>query len=118
MDENRKTPAPNGIGTLIFGIVFTVVGAGLLIEHFTGAHVWRYLWRLWPLLLIIMGAMLLILKKTGMRARYVFLALLIIAVGSIITASHRGVFAQFEPNVHNWTGSLYRIGAVIVGWRR
>jgi hypothetical protein len=46
---------PNGTGTLIFGIVFTVVGGGLLIERSTGVDVWGYIWRLWPVLLIVMG---------------------------------------------------------------
>jgi len=46
---------PDGTGTLIFGIVFTVLGGGLLVQRCTGVDVWGYIWRLWPVLLIVMG---------------------------------------------------------------
>jgi len=55
MSKPRAHPRPDGMGTLIFGIIFTVVGGGLLVERTTGVHVWDHLWRLWPLLLIVMG---------------------------------------------------------------
>ena len=55
MNKHRRRHGPNGTGTLIFGIVFTVVGGGLLIERSTGVDVWGYIWRLWPVLLIVMG---------------------------------------------------------------
>jgi len=47
--------APDGTGTLIWGIVFVVVGGGLLVQRTMDIQVWDYLWRLWPVLLIIMG---------------------------------------------------------------
>jgi 1,4-dihydroxy-2-naphthoate octaprenyltransferase len=46
---------PDGSFTLVLGIVLTVVGGGLLVQTATHVHVWRYLWRLWPVLLIVMG---------------------------------------------------------------
>jgi len=55
MTKPRKRPAGDSTGALIFGIIFTVVGGALMVERATGVHVWEYLWRLWPLLLIIMG---------------------------------------------------------------
>jgi hypothetical protein len=54
-EQPRRGPVPDGTGTLIFGIIFTVVGGGLLVERLTGVHVWEYLWKLWPVLLIVMG---------------------------------------------------------------
>jgi uncharacterized protein (DUF983 family) len=57
--STRPNPA-DGTATLIFGIVCTVVGGALLIERLTGAPVWDYLWRLWPVLLIIMGVKILL----------------------------------------------------------
>jgi len=60
MANARKAPAPDGTATLIFGIVFTVVGAALLIERITQIPVWDYLWRLWPVLLIVMGVKILV----------------------------------------------------------
>jgi hypothetical protein len=113
MSKPSNASTPNGIGTLIFGIVFTAIGGGLLIEHATGAHVWRYLWRLWPVLLITMGIMLIIFRKAAMKARYVLLALLIIAVGSAITASHRGVFARWGRTAFSWSGDLEDVVALI-----
>lgn len=59
MANARKAP-PDGTATLIFGIVFTVVGAALLIERITHIPVWDYLWRLWPVLLIVMGVKILV----------------------------------------------------------
>jgi len=57
--ETTMTQPPtkrrNGAGSLIFGIVFTVLGGGLLIERTTGYHVFDSIWRLWPVLLIILG---------------------------------------------------------------
>ncbi len=55
MAKSSRRPVPNGTPTLIFGIVFTVVGGGLLVQSATGVDVWKYLWRLWPMLLVIMG---------------------------------------------------------------
>jgi len=60
MAKVGKPSAPDGTTTLIFGIVFTVVGGALLIERLTGAPVWDYLWRLWPVLLIVMGVKILL----------------------------------------------------------
>ena len=55
MNSPRRVAVRDGTGTLIFGIIFTVVGGGLLVEQITGMHVWDYLWKLWPVLLIVMG---------------------------------------------------------------
>lgn len=60
MTETPKRTAPDGTATLIFGIVFTVLGAGLLIQRVAGVNVWDYLWRLWPALLIVMGVKILV----------------------------------------------------------
>jgi len=60
MSETRKGRAPDGTAALIFGIIFTVVGGGLLIQRTTGIHVWDFLWRLWPVLLIVMGVKILV----------------------------------------------------------
>ncbi|HUT75130.1 MAG TPA: hypothetical protein VM221_09910 [Armatimonadota bacterium] len=60
MTRPRKRPVPDGTGTLVFGIIFTILGAGLLIQRITGLDVWDYLWQLWPLLLIVMGVKVLI----------------------------------------------------------
>jgi len=60
MANARKAPAPDGTATLVFGIIFTVVGAALLIERITQIPVWDYLWRLWPVLLIVMGVKILV----------------------------------------------------------
>ena len=50
-----QTKRRNGAGTLIFGLVFTVLGGGLLIERTLGYDVFESIWRLWPVLLIILG---------------------------------------------------------------
>jgi uncharacterized protein (DUF983 family) len=59
MASSRKAHS-DGTATLIFGIIFTVVGAGLLIERLTHIPVWDHVWRLWPVLLIIMGVKVLV----------------------------------------------------------
>ncbi len=43
------------MAALIFGLLFTVIGAAELIETYTHRPVWDYLWRFWPVLLIVMG---------------------------------------------------------------
>ncbi|UCH35062.1 MAG: hypothetical protein JSV65_01550 [Armatimonadota bacterium] len=60
MSKRRQRSVHDGMGTLIFGIVFTIVGAGLLIERIANVDVWEYLWRLWPVLLIVMGVKILV----------------------------------------------------------
>ena len=45
----------DGTATLVYGIVLTVLGGGLLVQEITGAEVWDFLWRFWPVLLIVMG---------------------------------------------------------------
>jgi len=41
--------------TLIWGVLFIVVGAILLLETMH-VRVWHYLWRFWPVIFIIWGA--------------------------------------------------------------
>jgi len=60
MKRSRRISPAEGTTTLVLGIVLTVLGAALLIERITGAPVWDYLWRLWPVLLIVMGAKILL----------------------------------------------------------
>jgi len=61
MAKTRKPNPPQaGTGMLIFGLLLTVIGGGLLIERIAGVEVWDHLWRLWPLLLIIMGVKILV----------------------------------------------------------
>ena len=57
-----KTPKAhrNGTGLLVFGLLLTVIGGGMLVENIIGLHVWDYLWRLWPALLIVMGIKILL----------------------------------------------------------
>lgn len=50
----------DGTTTLVYGIILTVLGGGLLVQEITGADVWDFLWRFWPVLLIVMGVKVLI----------------------------------------------------------
>ncbi len=54
MAKRLKINPPDGTGSLILGLLLTVLGAGVFLER-VGVRVWEYIWRLWPLLLIIMG---------------------------------------------------------------
>lgn len=45
----------NGMGLLVFGTAFTVLGGAALLEVFTETRVLHDLWRLWPMLLVVMG---------------------------------------------------------------
>ena len=65
MAKLRRTTRANSTGTLIFGIVFTVIGGALLLERMIGRPVWDYLWSFWPLLLVVMGAKILFDYRTG-----------------------------------------------------
>jgi len=60
MTNQKRINPPDGTGSLILGIILIVVGGGVLIERFTGFRVWEYIWRLWPILLIIMGVKVLL----------------------------------------------------------
>jgi hypothetical protein len=53
--RRKRIHQADGTPTLIIGIVLTVLGGGLLIEKLTGFPIWSYVWKLWPVLLIIMG---------------------------------------------------------------
>jgi len=55
MSKPRSGAAGDGTTALVLGIVLTLVGAGVLIQRATGVEVWDHLWRLWPVLLIVMG---------------------------------------------------------------
>jgi uncharacterized protein (DUF983 family) len=55
MSKPRSGAASDGTTALVLGIVLTLVGAGVLIQRATGVEVWDHLWRLWPVLLIVMG---------------------------------------------------------------
>ena len=55
MSKPRSGAAGDGTTALVWGIVLTLVGAGVLIQRATGVEVWDHLWRLWPVLLIVMG---------------------------------------------------------------
>jgi hypothetical protein len=63
-----KVRRANGTGTLILGLILTVVGGALLIERIIGRPVWNYLWQFWPLLLIVMGVKIL-MDHYGARPR-------------------------------------------------
>jgi uncharacterized membrane protein len=60
MNKTRRKSVHDGMGTLILGIVLTVIGGGLLIERTTGMHVLGYVADLWPVLLIVMGVKILV----------------------------------------------------------
>ena len=49
----------DGMGLLIFGCAFLVIGGALLYERTTGQRVFYDLWCLWPLLLSLMGVKML-----------------------------------------------------------
>lgn len=49
----------DGMGLLVFGCAFLVIGGALLYERMTGLPVLTDLWRLWPLLLSLMGVKML-----------------------------------------------------------
>jgi len=68
MSKPRRRPAHDGTFTLIVGIVFTVVGGGLLIQSATHVNVWDHLWRLWPVLLIVMGVKALLDYRAALSA--------------------------------------------------
>jgi uncharacterized membrane protein HdeD (DUF308 family) len=70
MTKRRTRLGPNGTATLVIGIVLTVVGAGTLLDRFTEWDPWAHLWRLWPVLLVIMGAYVLInhFRRRGSKA--------------------------------------------------
>jgi hypothetical protein len=48
------------MATLVFGLLLTVIGAAQLIETYTHHPVWDYLWKFWPVLLIVMGTKIII----------------------------------------------------------
>jgi hypothetical protein len=55
--------------TLIFGLLFTVIGGALVAERVLGRPVWDYVWRLWPLLLVVMGVKVLLDYRSGSAVR-------------------------------------------------
>ncbi len=69
MAKPHRISRANGTGTLVFGIILTVIGGALLTERIIGRPVWDYLWRFWPLLLIVMGTKILVDYHVGSRRR-------------------------------------------------
>jgi hypothetical protein len=45
---------------LVWGIILILIGAAFLVENFINIDAWEYLWKLWPLILVIWGAQKLI----------------------------------------------------------
>ena len=45
---------------LVWGIILILIGAAFLVENFVAIDAWEYLWKLWPLVLVIWGAQKLI----------------------------------------------------------
>ena len=45
---------------LVWGLILILIGAAFLVENFVDLDAWEYLWKLWPLILIIWGAQKLI----------------------------------------------------------
>jgi len=66
---NLQARRSDGTGTLIFGLIFTVVGGASLVETIIGRPVWEYLWRLWPVLLIVMGVKILLDHRRARASR-------------------------------------------------
>jgi hypothetical protein len=54
MSEQRRGNA------LVWGIILIVIGAAFLAENFLDLNAWDYLWKLWPLILVVWGAQKLI----------------------------------------------------------
>ncbi len=50
MTEKRRGNA------LLWGIILIVVGAAFLTENFLDIDAWDYLWKLWPVILVLWGA--------------------------------------------------------------
>lgn len=47
--HRRKDP-------LVWGLILIAIGAIFLLQNFVGFDAWDYVWKLWPLVLIIWGA--------------------------------------------------------------
>ena len=45
---------------LVWGLILILIGAAFLVENFINIDAWEYLWKLWPVILIIWGAQKLI----------------------------------------------------------
>lgn len=55
---------PRRKDALIWGLILIVIGAAFLAENFINIDAWDYLWKLWPVILVIWGAQKLI---SGLR---------------------------------------------------
>ncbi len=51
---------PRRKDALVWGIILIVIGAAFLAENFINIDAWEYLWKLWPVVLVIWGAQKLI----------------------------------------------------------
>jgi uncharacterized protein (DUF983 family) len=64
-DKAEKEEAETGNAALFFGIALVVIGFLVLLGNFI-SFAWRSLWKLWPLILIIIGIVV-ILKGSGSK---------------------------------------------------
>jgi membrane protein DedA with SNARE-associated domain len=55
---------PRRKDALIWGLILIVIGAAFLAENFIDIDAWDYLWKLWPVILVVWGTQKLI---TGLR---------------------------------------------------
>jgi hypothetical protein len=55
---------PRRKDAFIWGLILIVIGAAFLVQNFIDIDAWDYLWKLWPVILIIWGAQKLI---SGLR---------------------------------------------------
>jgi membrane protein DedA with SNARE-associated domain len=51
---------PRRKDALIWGLILIVIGAAFLAENFIDIDAWDYLWKLWPVILVVWGAQKLI----------------------------------------------------------
>lgn len=52
--------SPRRKDALLWGIILIVIGAAFLAENFINLDAWEYLWKLWPVILVVWGAQKLI----------------------------------------------------------
>ncbi len=66
-----------GKGSWIFGLIILVIGIIFMVENFTDLEIWRRVWNLWPLILVIWGI------KEIWQNKSIFFGIILIAIGSI-----------------------------------
>lgn len=82
-----------GKGNWVFGLIILAVGIIFIVENFTDLEIWRRVWNLWPVILLIWGI------KEIWHNKSIFFGVILVTIGAIFLAKY---FFYFTVSGNIW----------------